>query len=127
MRGAVTAVLTHMEQAGASRVTAVDLVIGVSGHLSEDAARQYFTLFTAGTPAEKASLSVSWLPATYQCFACLHRFAVYKPDASPSCPLCGGVTLEVEHQDACYVHSIDVAFDDETDTASGEAALLISS
>jgi Zn finger protein HypA/HybF involved in hydrogenase expression len=112
-----------MQRAGGSRVTSVELALGASGHLTEEAARQYFGLFARGTPAEDAAVVVSWLPATYQCFACLQRFQSVQAAEEVACPACGGVALEVAHEDACYVRSIDVAFDDgETlATPAGEA------
>lgn len=109
MQGAVNTALERMRDEGAARVTRVTLVLGVSGHLAEDAARQYFALFTKGTPAEHASLDISWLPATYQCFECLHRFTSDQPPDTVLCPQCGGLALEVTHHDECYVSEIEVA------------------
>ncbi len=127
MRGVVTTVLEHMRQAGGSRVTGVEIVLGASGHLTEEAARQHFAVFAAGTPAAAATLSISWLPATYQCFECLHRFQSTLPTADVACPLCGAVALEVAHEDVCSVRSIDVACDDEGAPSADVASLSASS
>jgi hydrogenase nickel incorporation protein HypA/HybF len=108
MRGAVSAVLARMRDEGASRVTRVTLVLGVSGHLTEDAARQHFAVLAKGTPAEHAQLDISWLPATYQCFDCLHRFTSTQPPDAVLCPECDGLALEVAHCDECYVSEIEV-------------------
>lgn len=97
-----------MEQAGGSRVTGVQLVLGASGHFMEEAARQHFAALTAGTPAEGALLDISWLPVTFQCFSCLHRFESCQPAEQATCPRCGDITLETGHQDACYVSAIEV-------------------
>jgi Zn finger protein HypA/HybF involved in hydrogenase expression len=131
MRGVVSTVLEHMERAGGSCVTNVELVLGVSGHMSEASAREHFRLFAAGTPAEHAALTLTWLPATYQCFACMHRFSSHKRAQEVVCPRCGDLAMEMEHSDACYVRSIDIAFDDAADgagaegTPAAEAGLLI--
>lgn len=131
IRGVVSTALEHMERAGGSHVTNVELVLGVAGHMSEATAREYFTAFAAGTPAERATLTFTWLPATYQCLVCLHRFSSLKRPEEVVCPRCGGVVLEIEHSDACYVRSIDIAFDDAAAgagpgrTPAAEAALLI--
>jgi hydrogenase nickel insertion protein HypA len=127
MRAVVTTVLEHMQQAGGSRVTGVELVLGASGHLTEEAARQHFTVFAAGTPAAAATVSISWLPATYQCFECLHRFRSTLPTAEVVCPLCGAVALEIAHEDVCSVRSIDVTCDEEDTPSADEAKLSVSS
>lgn len=124
IQGAVNTVLERMRDEGAARVIRVTLVLGVSGHLAEDAARQYFALFTKSTPAEHASLDISWLPAAYQCFECLYHFTSDQPPDLVFCPKCGGLTLEVAHHDECYVSEIEVAGvaaarDDSLTTRSG--------
>jgi hydrogenase nickel incorporation protein HypA/HybF len=115
MQGIVRTVLEYMEQAGASRVTNVQVVIGVSEHLTADAIYQHFEILTKGTAIEDASLSIQWLSAKYQCFSCSHRFESCEPAEQVNCPLCGEIALEIEHMDACFVSSIDVAFNDEVD------------
>jgi hydrogenase nickel insertion protein HypA len=111
MQGVVKTILASVEQAGASHVHSVELELGVSGHFTEEAVRQYFQLLTQGTSIEGATLILSWLPATYQCLSCLHRF---ESIASPAtCPLCSDVALEISHQDECSIRSIDVASSDE--------------
>jgi Zn finger protein HypA/HybF involved in hydrogenase expression len=122
MRGAVAAALDAMRAEGAARITRVYLVLGASGHLTEDAALQHMAVFAAGTPLADAEVEVSWLPATYQCFTCLHHFESALPTEEVTCPMCGGSALEIEHRDVCYVAAIDVADDlsDSADTASRE-------
>jgi hydrogenase nickel incorporation protein HypA/HybF len=108
MRGAVSAALARMREEGATRVTRVTLVLGVSGHLTEDAARQHFAVLAKGTPAEHAQLDITWLPATYQCFDCLHQFtSIQSPDAV-LCPECDGPALEIAHSDNCCASEIEV-------------------
>jgi hydrogenase nickel insertion protein HypA len=124
MRGAVATALEQMRAAGATRVTEVHLMLGASGHLTEAAARQHFETFAKGTPAEHATLTFSWLPATYRCFGCLRIFETTAPAASVECPTCGAVALEIAHDDTCAVEYIDVAYGDtaDGDTADGAAA-----
>jgi hydrogenase nickel incorporation protein HypA/HybF len=125
MRGAVSTVLEQLHCAGGSRVTSVDLVLGASGHLSEDAARQYWELFTRDTAAQDATVSITWAPATFQCFSCLHQFKSTEPAAEVACPACGGVALEIAHEDVCAVRSLDVAFDESDGAQSGDARVLV--
>ena len=108
MQGIVKTILTSMENAGAVRVTGVQLELGVSGHFTEEAVRQYFRLLTRETPVEGASLLLSWLPATYQCLSCQSRFE--STSQSGICPRCGDIAFEISHQDACHIREIDVLF-----------------
>ncbi len=118
MRGMVRTVLECMQQAGASRVTNVQLVLGASGHLTADAAYQHFEALVKGTPIEDASLTIQWLPAQYQCLFCLRRFESCEPSNQVTCPECGEVALEAGHQDVCYVSAIDVSFENEKEAGA---------
>ena len=114
MQGVVSAILESMRQAGGSRITQVQLVLGASGHFTQEAARQHFEVLSAGTPAEGASLEISWLPASFQCFSCLHRFESSRSAEQVACPRCGNIALETGHQDTCYVSAIEVTFDESS-------------
>jgi hydrogenase nickel incorporation protein HypA/HybF len=117
-KGMLATALEHMREAGASSVTGLELTIGASGHLTEDAVRQHFELLARGTPAEGATLTFSWLPASYQCFTCLQCFTSAARPADITCPACSGVALEIEHQEVYYASAIEVAFaSEEADTA----------
>lgn len=111
MQRAVNTILATVEQTEACHVTNVQLELGVSGHFTEEAVRQYFQALTQNTPIEGATLTLSWLPATYQCLSCQHRFE--STSSMTICPQCGDVALEISHQDECSVSAIDVAFSDE--------------
>jgi len=111
MQGVINTILTTLENAGVSRVTNVQLAVGTSSHFTEEAVRQYFQALTQDTPIEGATLTLSWLPATYQCLSCQQRFE--STSSAAPCPQCGDVALEISHQDECYVQSIDVVSPDE--------------
>jgi len=113
MQRVVKTILASMEQAGASRVTNVQLALGSSDHFTEEAVRQYFQALTQNTPIEGATLILSWLPATYQCLSCQHRFE--STVAAAVCPQCSDLALEISHQDGCYIRSIDVLSPHEGD------------
>lgn len=114
MQAAVRTTIAYMRAAGASRVTNVQLAVSVSGHVTEDVVRQYFTLFTATTPAAGATLTIIWLPTTYRCLGCRTTFQSLQPALEALCPTCGDMALEIDHQDVCTVSAIDVAFDENT-------------
>jgi hydrogenase nickel incorporation protein HypA/HybF len=113
MQGVVKTILQSLSQAGASRVTNVQLAIGRSGHFTEENARLYFAVLTKNTPIEGASLTISWLPATLQCLSCFHRFSSCELAERTMCPKCGDMVMEIEHQDICYVSAIDVISEEE--------------
>jgi hydrogenase nickel incorporation protein HypA/HybF len=111
MQGVVETILASMKQAGATRVTRAELVLGTSGHFTEEAVRQYFQILTQNTPVEGAALTLSWLPATYQCLSCQHHFE--STSYSATCPQCGDVAMETSHQDECSIRSIEMISQDE--------------
>ena len=125
--GAINTALEYMRQAGASRVTNFEFEVGVSGYCTEEAIRQYVVMLTAGTPAEGTSVRIVWLPATYQCLDCGHCFEHSQPTGEIVCPECEGVVLEMNHQDTCRLHAIDVAFDDLSKLGAGDlvATMLV--
>jgi hydrogenase nickel incorporation protein HypA/HybF len=116
VRGATQTALEWMRAAGAARVTRVHLVLGASGHSSEDAVRQHFALCARDTPAAEAQLDITWEPVNYQCFECLSRFTSLEPPEIVRCPQCDGLALEVAHSDACYVAAIEVVDEAKPDT-----------
>ena len=120
IQGAVRTALQYMQQAGASRVTHVQLSVAVSGHMSEDVIRQYFALLSADTPAAGASLTIVWLPATYRCLTCLQTFQSLQPAVGAICPACGEVALEIDHKDMCALSAIDVACTEKEEAALPE-------
>jgi hydrogenase nickel insertion protein HypA len=124
IQGAVRTALEYMHQAGAARVTRVQLAVAVSGHFTEEVVRHYFTVFTAGTPAKDATLTIIWLPATYQCLTCLQTFQSLQPAVEALCPECGETALEIEHRDTCAVSAIDVAIDETSRTSLPSALKL---
>lgn len=113
MQGVVKTILQSLSQAGASRVTNVQLTVGRSGHFTEENLRQHFEVLTKNTPVEGASLTISWLPATVQCLSCLHRFSSCEPAEQTKCPKCGDLVMETDHQDTCFVSTIDVVSEEE--------------
>ena len=112
IQGVMRAVLESLRKAGGKRVTNVQLILGASSHLSADAAYQLFEALAQGTPAENASLTIEWLPATYRCLSCRHPFESSEPSSQVTCPKCGEPALETAHRDICAVSAIDVIFDE---------------
>ena len=115
MQGVMRTVLDCLRKAGGRRVTNVQLILGASSRFSADAAYQLFEALAKGTPAENASLTIEWLPATYYCFACHHAFESSEPASQVTCPQCGEQALEIAYHDICSVSAIDILGDEENE------------
>ena len=118
MQGVIRAVLESLRKAGGKRVTNVQLIIGASSHLSASAVYQLFEALAKGTPAENASLTIEWLPATFLCLSCRHSFESSEPSSQVTCPKCGELALEITHQDICAVSAIDMVCDEKPEQVS---------
>ncbi|HZC06019.1 MAG TPA: hydrogenase maturation nickel metallochaperone HypA [Ktedonobacterales bacterium] len=108
IEGAIVTALHRLDALGDPPVKGVDMVVGVSGHMTEDVLRQQFAISAAGTPLEQATLRIFWVPAQYQCFDCLSQFNSATPPEDVRCPACGGIALEIEHNDQCYISALDI-------------------
>ena len=118
MQGIIRAVLENLRKAGGRRVTNVQLILGSSSHLSADAAYQLFEALAKDTPAENASLTIEWLPATFLCLACQYSFESSEPSSQVTCPRCGELALETAHRDICALSAIDIVCDEEQERVS---------
>ena len=98
--------LAQARQANAQRVVRINLVIGDLTCFVGESIQFYFDMLSEGTPAEKASLSISRVPARARCKACQNEFT---PEAMDwLCPKCGGLIEEVISGREFYVESIEV-------------------
>ncbi|HEX8997498.1 MAG TPA: hydrogenase maturation nickel metallochaperone HypA [Ktedonobacterales bacterium] len=109
IEGAISTALQRLDEVGQPPVTGVDMIVGASDHLTEDVLRQQFAISAAGTPLQQAKLRIFWIPAKFQCFDCLCQFTSAAPNTEVRCPDCGGVALEIEHKDECYISSLEIA------------------
>jgi len=84
--------LRHAEQAGAERITAVNLVIGGLTGFVDDSIQFYFDFLTKETPAQGAQLNFERIEARVRCNDCAAEYA--PPDsrlwACPQCESLGG-------------------------------------
>jgi hydrogenase nickel incorporation protein HypA/HybF len=108
MQAVVSDITTRAEAVGGGRITKVRLLLGASGHMTAEGARQHFTMLAAGTAAENAEIEIAWVPATFQCFTCLQRFPVMAVAPSVPCPRCGEAAIEIAHEDTCAAEEIEL-------------------
>ncbi len=97
--------LTHAERAGATRVLAIDLVIGELATIVSDSVQFYWDMIAQGTPAEGASLRFTRLPLELRCIDCGR---VFTPTDSFGCPDCSGSHVRVHQGEEMRVESIEV-------------------
>ncbi len=102
----VEIVLDHARKAKAEHVVKVNLVVGELTGFAGDSIQFYFDILSKGTEAEKASLSVSRVPAKARCQQCKEEF--HPGGMDWFCPACGGPIEEVMGGREFYVESIEV-------------------
>lgn len=86
MQSALDQVLEQARQAGAGRVHAIRLRIGVLSGVVPDALQFAFEALAAGTLAEGALLNIENVPARFWCATCGHEFEAAQMFAE--CPDC---------------------------------------
>jgi hydrogenase nickel incorporation protein HypA/HybF len=106
-------VLRHARQAGATRVAAIDLVVGQLSSIVDESVCFYWDIVARGTMAEGARLQFRRVPARFRCEACGSEFPLQ--EASPDCPSCGSASARLIAGDEFSVESIEV----DTDGAEG--------
>ena len=107
--------LEHARKANAQRILKIHLVIGdLTGFVGENI-QFYFEMLSKGTNAEKASLSISRIPARARCRQCQNEFTL--EEMNWVCPRCGGFIEDILSGREFYVESIEVE-----DRSEGEEA-----
>jgi hydrogenase nickel incorporation protein HypA/HybF len=99
-------VLRHADQAGAERVTKINLVIGQLASIVDDSVQFYWDIIAKDTLAENAQLQFRRIPLAMLCLDCQNSF---EPEQDCyACPTCGGNHLEITAGREFYVESIDI-------------------
>jgi hydrogenase nickel incorporation protein HypA/HybF len=109
LRSIVDVALRHAEEAGATRVVAVDLEVGELRDLDEAWMQRYFDFVTAGTTAEAATLRVRRSKALFLCRACGATFAFdLRSGSRVVCAACSSNKIELTTGNELRIESIDV-------------------
>lgn len=98
--------LRHADKAGASRVTALHLVVGEFTTLEESSLGYYWDWVSRGTPAAGSRLDIRRTRARLKCLACEAEYEV--EDKTWHCPSCRGERVRMISGDECYLESIEV-------------------
>jgi hydrogenase nickel incorporation protein HypA/HybF len=96
----------HAEEAGASRVTKVKLVVGDYSGFIGDSIQMYFDIISEGTMCENAMIEIQRVKPKLKCEACGEYFE--RVLFSFQCPKCGGDGLPTEIGKEFYVDTIEV-------------------
>ena len=96
----------HAEEAHATRIREIEIVIGDMTSFVNDAVQFCFDALSTGTIAEGAELSFRRVPVTIRCREC---GAVFAPeDLDLTCPDCGAYAGEVIAGREFFIDHIDV-------------------
>jgi hydrogenase nickel incorporation protein HypA/HybF len=98
--------LRHAEQAHATRVTDLYLVIGRLSYVMDDSVQFYWDMIAEGTIAEGAHLHFERVPAELLCLDCGHRYAI--DGETLPCPNCESVRVKIASGDEFRLDSISV-------------------
>ncbi len=96
----------HAENAGASRVTDITIVVGDMSSFIDDSIQFYFDQLSPGTIAEGATLHFKRIQTRFRCRQCDTEFSPDRLDWR--CPACGAMGGEVIAGKEFYVESIEV-------------------
>jgi hydrogenase nickel incorporation protein HypA/HybF len=103
----ILAIVTrHATQAGAQRVTKINLVIGQLASIVDDSVQFYWDIIARDTLAEGAQLQFRRIPLEMLCLDCHSSFQP-EPDCF-TCPECNSNHLQITAGREFYVESIDV-------------------
>ena len=96
----------HAQQAGASKITDINLLIGQFSSIVDDSVRFYWDMISEGTLAHGAILHFNRIPGEMTCGACGH---VFQPtDRDFLCSACGSNRVRITRGEEFRVESIDI-------------------
>jgi len=98
--------LEKAEEARATRVARINLVIGEMSSVVDDSVQFYFDFLSQDSIASGATLSFERIPTRLRCRQCGHSFT---PDSPPwNCPQCHNWDMEITAGQELYIDSIEV-------------------
>ena len=98
--------LEHAQEAGATKISRITLVIGEMTGVVEECVRFYMGLLTKETAAQEAEIVVRRVPITARCRDCGENFEVR--ESRWACPRCQSTSLDVIGGKELLVESIEV-------------------
>jgi len=98
--------LKHAQQAEASRVTVINLVIGQLSSIVDDSVQFYWDMISESTLCQGATLHFQRLPAQLVCLDCNNEYTL--DGELTACPACRSVHVKVLSGDQFYVDSLEI-------------------
>ena len=98
--------LEHAQNAGARRVTALNLVIGQMSSIVDDSVQFYWDILSQNTLAAGARLNIQRIPAVYRCQDCGHTYPL--DGLHLACPQCHSARVQLIQGDEFRLESIDI-------------------
>ena len=98
--------LEKADEAQATRITGINLVIGDMSSIVDDSVQFYFDFLSRDSLASGASLSFKRVPMQVRCRNCDHSFTPGK--SLWCCPRCGEWDVEIIGGREFYIESIEV-------------------
>lgn len=96
----------HCREAGANKVSAVNLVVGDYSGFIGDSIQMYFDIISEGTLCDGAKINIKRVKPKLQCHQCGAYFE--RKLFSFECPECGGEGGPTEIGKEFYIDSIEV-------------------
>jgi len=90
----------------ASKITAINLVIGELSGVVSDCIQFYFDSFSKDTMAEKAILNFKLVPAQVRCRNCSNAFC--PQETLWTCPDCQSQSVEIVGGRELYIESMEI-------------------
>jgi hydrogenase nickel incorporation protein HypA/HybF len=98
--------MRHANEAGAKRITDINLVVGQFSSIVDDSVQFYWDIIAKETIAQGATLHFNRIPGEMTCGACGHTF---RPnDETFACPSCSSTQVMITKGEEFRVDSIDV-------------------
>jgi len=98
--------LSYANEAKASRVTDLYLVVGKLSSIVDDSVQFYWDFVTENTICQGARLHFECREAVLQCLDCLTEFSITE-ELRP-CPGCGGIHTKILKGEEFYLDSIEI-------------------
>ncbi len=102
----LTLTLHHAEQAGAVRVTRLNLVIGEFSSVVDESVQLYWGMIAENTIAAAAELHFERVPGRLRCDDCGAEFLF--GEFAGQCPACGGIHTRIVDGSQFHLESIEV-------------------
>ena len=104
--GILKLALEKAGEAGAKKITGINLVIGDLSGIVGECVQFYFDFLSRGTPAQGADLACRMVTPKARCRDCSQEFPLQ--ELNWACRNCGGNRLEIIAGQELFVESIEV-------------------